>query len=786
MKIESFSSAYKPLASSNFCWGANLRTQLDWALAYANRGLQVFPLHSVQDGRCTCGRDCGRNAGKHPRVTGGFKVATTDARQIEVWWRKWPDTNIGIATGAVSGLVVIDIDGTDGLATLQSLVAQHGPLPRTAIVKTARGWHLYFAKPASCPPIPCSTGNGLDVRGDGGYCVAPPSRHASGHLYQWCEGASTLVEAPQWLQKWAGGRNDSARSTDGMMAALGEPPAYLKNKATGAPSLAARALKALTPWSAHDEAQLRSALAAIPAVDRDIWLHVGMAIHEAGWDARGYAIWCEWSHTVPEKYNESDQARTWKSFDRPSRDGPRRTLGTVFHIAIERGWTASNPTNHQIKTQASGAANGAGGEQPKASAPSDVDMEIARLAKLSRVNYDRERQSAADRLKIRVATLDKEVEAERGETEDDAKQGHALSLPEPEPWPEPVSGADLLSALATNIRLHVVMSDHAADTAALWSVHTYLLDCLGISPRLAITSPEKGCGKTTFLDVVSRLVSRPLPTANASSAAIFRVVELQRPTLLIDEADTFLHESDELRGILNSGHRQGGAVIRTVGEDFEPRSFSTYSACAIALIGRLPATLADRSVPIELRRRRADEPIATFRFDRTGHLDQFSRKAARWAADNADRIRSADPDMPAGVFNRVADNWRPLLAIADAAGGEWPARARRAVQCSGASANGNDQSARVLLLTDLRAIYANRGVDRLSSADLVVALIAIEGRPWAEWKHGKPLTTNGLARLLAPFGIAPATIRTSTGTPKGYQLSQFEDAFARYLPRDEI
>ncbi|MGO9849679.1 MAG: bifunctional DNA primase/polymerase [Methylocella sp.] len=157
-----------------------------WALAYAKSGLAIFPLHSIRAGRCTCGRDCGKNAGKHPRVKGGFKVATTDARQIEAWWRKWRDANIGIATGVVSGIIVIDIDGADGLVALQSLIAQHGPLPRTATVKTSRGWHAYFAIPATCPPIPCSTGNGLDVRGDGGYVVAPPSRHASGHVYQWC------------------------------------------------------------------------------------------------------------------------------------------------------------------------------------------------------------------------------------------------------------------------------------------------------------------------------------------------------------------------------------------------------------------------------------------------------------------------------------------------------------------------------------------------------------------------------------------------------------------------
>jgi Protein of unknown function (DUF3631)/Primase C terminal 2 (PriCT-2) len=594
-----------------------------------------------------------------------------------------------------------------------------------------------------------------------------------------------LAEAPSWLQEWARSRNDTRRSANSMIPALAEPSAYLKNRADGAPSLAARVLEALTPWSINDDAQLRSALAVIPAVDRDIWLRVGMAIHEARWGERGRAIWDEWSQSAPKKFNETDQERTWASFDRPY-DGQRRTLGSVFQMAKERGWTAINSPDHQNKGQSRDDADSLApnSDQPKASVASDIAIEIVRLAKLSWVEYDRERQAAADRLKIRVGTLDKEVEAERGETDDSAKQGRALNLPEPEPWPEPVNGAELLDGLSTNIRGHVVMADHAADTAALWVVHTFLLDCFGTSPRLAITSPEKQCGKTTLLDILSCLVWRALLTANASVAAVFRIVEVAQPTLLIDEADTFLHENEELRGILNSGHRKNGSVLRVVGDDHEARQFSTYSPCAIALIGRLPATLADRSIAIELRRRRANEPIGPFRFDRTGHLDQLARKAARWATDSADRIRAADPDMPAGVFNRVADNWRPLLCIADAAGGEWSARARQAVQCTVTGAGNSEESIRVLLLVDIRTVFTDRNLDRVPSADLVGALNSIEGRPWAEWNRGKGLSPNGLARLLAPFRIAPATIRTANGTPKGYQLAQFEDAFARYLPRD--
>ena len=560
-------------------------------------------------------------------------------------------------------------------------------------------------------------------------------------------GMSMLADAPLWLQDWARNRHIKSDSTNDLKTALGEPPAHLTTEACRLqPDINTRLGQALrTLWSPHEEAHLHSALAYIRAVQRDDWLRVGMAIHEAGWGANGFAIWRDWSKTAPEKYNDDDQVRTWESFDRPSLNSRRVTLATVFHMAIERGWADNNPSKQDVQDHSSVGRNSAAPNNGELANPilSDDENEIRRLAKLSLIDYERERKDAAERLNVRAPILDRLVEAQRDKPDDDGKQGHALRLPEPEPWPDPVSGVELLTALAMTIRQHVVMFDHAADTAALWVVHTYLLNCFGISPRLAITSPEKGCGETTALDVLSRLVSRPLPTANASSAAVFRIVELQRPTLLIDEADTFLHENEELRGILNSGHRKGGSVIRTVGEEFEPRSFSTYSACTIALIGKLPATLADRSVPIELRRRRADEAIEPFRFDRTDHLDQLASKAARWAADNADSIRGADPGMPAGVFNRAADNWRPLLAIADAAGGEWPGRARRAV--NGTTVSCDDQSIRVFMLSDIRAVFAERKTDKLSSADLVSALNAIEGRPWAEWHRGK-----GLAPTASP------------------------------------
>ena len=212
----------------------------------------------------------------------------------------------------------------------------------------------------------------------------------------------------------------------------------------------------------------------------------------------------------------------------------------------------------------------------------DVAIEIARLARLSTIEYERDRKTGAERMGVRIPILDRLVEGERARLglsggAPDGKQGHAVSFPEPEPWPEPVDGASLLNGIAAAIRQHVVLADHARDITALWTLHTYLIDRFLVSPRLGISSPTKGCGKTLLLDVLSRLVARPLPTTNVTPAAIFRVVEAHHPTLLIDEADTFLYDNDELRGILN-GNRKGSTVLRTVGDDHEPRAFSVYSA----------------------------------------------------------------------------------------------------------------------------------------------------------------------------------------------------------------
>lgn len=258
------------------------------------------------------------------------------------------------------------------------------------------------------------------------------------------------------------------------------------------------------------------------------------------------------------------------------------------------------------------------------------------------------------------------------------------------------------------------------------------------------------CGKTTLLDVLSCLVHRPISTANATAAAIYRVVDKLRPTLLMDEADTFLVDNAALRGILNSGYRRNTAFVMRADE-----TFSTWAPAAIAIIGRLPSTLEDRSISNRLQRRRADEPVEVFRLGQQADLKRLARMAARFAADHFDELKGANPNVPATLENREADNWLPLIAIADAAGGTWPRIARQVAEKLTLASRVSEQSAAAMLLEDIHAVLTGHSAERVLSADLVKALAQLEDRPWGEGKGGKAITPNAVAQLLAPFNIKP-------------------------------
>ncbi len=413
-----------------------------------------------------------------------------------------------------------------------------------------------------------------------------------------------------------------------------------------------------------------------------------------------------------------------------------------------------------------------------------VEAILDELAALSPVVYDQKREEEAERLGVRVTTLDQEVKRRRRSSGSNrVGGGRSLSLPVPEPWPDPVDGESLLGELAGTFHRFIALPAGAAEAMALWVLHTHTFEASPITPRLVLQSPEKRCGKTRTLEVLSRLVPKALLASNVSTSVVFRVIEMARPTLLIDEADTFIKDNKELCGVLNSGHHQTGKVIRSVTDDHEPRDFSTWAPVAIALIGRMAGTLEDRGIILHMRRRRSDERVERLRIDRSAGLDEIARKAARWAVDNQSALREADPNTPDALHDRAADNWRPLLAIADCVGMDWSVRARTIAQQLSTGEPGGDSSARTQLLADIHLIFAERNTDRIRSPELCEVLGRMEERPWPEWRNGRPITPRAVARLLAGFSIKPRPLRLDLNSvAKGYLLDDFKDTFSRYLP----
>ncbi len=431
------------------------------------------------------------------------------------------------------------------------------------------------------------------------------------------------------------------------------------------------------------------------------------------------------------------------------------------------------------------AANGTSPHAPHTDA-ADSDAEIDRLARLSELDYERTRKEHAERLGIRPGILDKLVKDRRrtngGERREAHGQGQPLELPTPEPYGEPVDGAQMLDEISRAISRHLALPESAADAMTLWTVFAHAIDAFSCSPRLLFQSPEKRCGKSTALVIVSSLVPRPLIAANITPSALFRAVEVAAPTLIVDEGDTFIANSDELGGVLNSGHTRPLAyVIRNVGDDHEPRKFTTWCALAIAAIGSLPDTLEDRSIAIPMRRRRHDEKVERLRSDRTGHLAVLASKIARWVIDNEIALGASDPETPGDLNDRAADNWRPLIAIADRAGGGWPQRTRRAAILLSGSGTDDADSNRAKLLADIRSIFVDLDAEWLPTTALLGKLVVREDRPWSDYRNGKALNANGLATLLRPYGIRPKVARDGTATLRGYHQEDFADAFCRYL-----
>lgn len=348
---------------------------------------------------------------------------------------------------------------------------------------------------------------------------------------------------------------------------------------------------------------------------------------------------------------------------------------------------------------------------------------------------------------------------------------------------------ELLDSLIALVRRFVVTDDDQAAALALWIAHAHAISAADTTPYLAITSAEKRSGKSRLLEVLAQLVPNPIEAANISDAALFRALSGDRPaTLLFDEIDgTFgpkARDKEDLRALINAGYRRGAKAYRCVGEGAKQRvePFAVFGPKALAGIGELPDTIADRSVPIRLRRRSRSEPVARGRY-RTiaAAAEPLHEQLAAWAVDAVERLRDLDPDLPDELDDRAQDGAEPLLAIADLAGGEWPQVARTALVALHTQKPDDADSWGVQLLAGIRAAF--NGADRLSTADLLDRLTADDEAPWGTWGE-RGLTPRTLVRLLKPYEIKSKAIRIGDSTPRGYLREHFEDAWTRYLSPD--
>jgi hypothetical protein len=361
--------------------------------------------------------------------------------------------------------------------------------------------------------------------------------------------------------------------------------------------------------------------------------------------------------------------------------------------------------------------------------------------------------------------------------------------------------ADVLDAICEFLQRHVVFSSPAQPTViALWVAHTWILDAFDCTPYINTWSPEKRCGKTKLLDCLELIVAKPWRAVSPSEAVLYRKIEIDQPTLLLDEVETvFSGNKDErkepLRALLNAGFERKAKVPRCVGQgsNYHVEEFEVFCPKAFAGIGRLPDTISDRCIPIRLIRRLREEKIERFRKrDAEAATLSIREGLASWAQQpsQAEKLRAARPDVPSELDDRQADICEPILAIADVVGGDWPQRCRESVIILCTAERDEDESLGIKLLSALRDVFSATHTDRQSTQQLLEQLIAQESdAPWAVWwEHDvKNGNTRGpaqkLARLLKPYGIKAKVIRFADGsTPRGYVREDFKEAWKRYCP----
>ncbi|WP_279243745.1 DUF3631 domain-containing protein [Candidatus Litorirhabdus singularis] len=407
--------------------------------------------------------------------------------------------------------------------------------------------------------------------------------------------------------------------------------------------------------------------------------------------------------------------------------------------------------------------------------PSDLAKDVmAEFKQLEPLEQVLQLKDYAKRMGITVGDMRKVV----SQTESAEPQPNVDVVERLEPVSYPVSGLDLANEIREKLNTYVFLPELDSVAITLWAIGSYSLDKFRVFPRLHIHSPEKRCGKSTLLETLEAYCYRSCITSNITAAAMFRIIDGYQPTLIIDEVDSFLAGNEEMRGVINSGHtRRTAFVIRTQGDDYEPKRFSTWTPMVLSGIGEVPETIADRSIRISMRRAKGAEKPNKLPLDHFDSETEVRRRLLRFAQDNS----FTAVQIPEIENSRAMDNWSPLFAIAEAIGGEWPSLCKSAYIAATQVTEAEDDSITALLLTDIQEIFSQNG-GKIFSAELTKSLGEQADRPWSEWgRTGKPITQNGLANMLKRFNIKPVQVRIGEVKKRGYKLVQFSDALSRYV-----
>lgn len=345
-----------------------------------------------------------------------------------------------------------------------------------------------------------------------------------------------------------------------------------------------------------------------------------------------------------------------------------------------------------------------------------------------------------------------------------------------------------VGSLVKFLARYVVLPETSLLVLATWTVASYLIEVYDRFPHVAITSPEKRCGKSLLLELLSQVVLKPHLTTNISPAAIYRLVEQERPTLLMDESQSLSRRGSEasevIRELLNAGISKHAKVIRCGGEGRDQvEHFSVYSPKIFAMIGAPDAVLSDRSLPVPLKRKTKDDVVERYRSRVVEEeANKLRTEIEEWTMANCEQVEKVyDSLEPFDIENdRMADLLLPLQAVLSVAGGGRPLNLLRkyAIELDERDREQEAQSPGVRLLLACREIFV--GHSFISTDNLILKLCQRLEEPWQRWNNRGNITREAVANLLRPYKIKSQ--RNKEHTTRGYFKDDFSDAWGRYLP----